>query len=387
MENTEINAPIEAFRFLGGSSTGGEFKFSEQSGEEDTRVRKLSLVGYSGGIIKNHWYWDDLAIDLSGMTFPKDRYPILFEHNTDQPVGFTNTPEIRNNQLVVDNAVLLDTDIANEFYANSKKGFPYEASVWVEPSNIEYVESGSSAVVNGYTLDGPATIFRKTVFKEVSVCTFGYDSQTSSAALSAKQNHQHSESNMTTTKLSASDVKEQHPEAFAAIVAEATAPLNEKLSAVSAQVEELNTKLSAATAEKEQAMTENKTLETRLSALEKEAAVRAEQDRRGLFSAKLSAKLSASDLPSRIHAKFSAFIKADDFFGEDGSFDEAKFSTTVDAEIAEWSTLLKEETPSVLGGGAAFSKTPVSGTTEDVALSETAARLAAMINPNVTAAE
>ena len=49
----------------------------------DKDKEQLDMVIYSGGLIKGHWYWDNLAIDLSGMSFPKKKYPILENHNTD----------------------------------------------------------------------------------------------------------------------------------------------------------------------------------------------------------------------------------------------------------------------------------------------------------------
>jgi len=51
---------------------------------------KFRIVGYSGGIIKNHWYWGNLAIDLTGVKFFKNRIPVLEEHFKSSRIGFYN---------------------------------------------------------------------------------------------------------------------------------------------------------------------------------------------------------------------------------------------------------------------------------------------------------
>ena len=60
-------------------------RFTDGDGEKKPQ---LDMLAYSGGIIKGHWYWGDLAIDLSGMSFPKKKFPILEDHMTDKKIGF-----------------------------------------------------------------------------------------------------------------------------------------------------------------------------------------------------------------------------------------------------------------------------------------------------------
>ena len=68
--------PKGAMRFV---ETGPDCFALAEAGE-DGKTPKLKMVGYSGGIIKGHWYWGDLAIDLEGMSFPLSKYPILEDH-------------------------------------------------------------------------------------------------------------------------------------------------------------------------------------------------------------------------------------------------------------------------------------------------------------------
>jgi len=55
--------PRGAMRFVDNKCSSSMFT---NEGEE---LSKLNMTIYSGGIIKDHWYWDNLAIDLDGLSF------------------------------------------------------------------------------------------------------------------------------------------------------------------------------------------------------------------------------------------------------------------------------------------------------------------------------
>ena len=87
---------------------------------------QLTMVVYSGGLIKDHWWWDDLAIDLSGMSFPKSRFPILENHDQSRKLAFgTKKPSIDSGALVINSAEFVDTPESEEFRKLSKQGYPY----------------------------------------------------------------------------------------------------------------------------------------------------------------------------------------------------------------------------------------------------------------------
>jgi len=147
---------------------------------------KLDMVGYSGSVIKDHWYWGDLAIDLAGITASRDRYPILEDHFQDLKIGHSGPPIIDENGLRIDpdDVVLLDNQEANTFVKNSRAGFPYQASIYAIPTQIEYLEAGEEAEVNGYVFAGPGHIWRQCEYQETSACVFGWDKNTRAAAFS-----------------------------------------------------------------------------------------------------------------------------------------------------------------------------------------------------------
>lgn len=143
---------------------------------------KFRIIGYSGAIIKNHWFWGNLAIDLSGCKFYKKRLPVLEEHFKAGRLGFTTKQTIEEKVIV--EGEYLTNDNAKAMQADIDQGFPMEASLFCPPSVIERVMEGASVQVNGHTLNGPGAVFRKSTIKEVSMCVFGADSNTKSSALS-----------------------------------------------------------------------------------------------------------------------------------------------------------------------------------------------------------
>jgi len=64
----------------------------------------------------------------------------------------------------------------------ARAGVPYEASINFGGDGIvvEDVPEGGQAEVNGYTLEGPATIFRQWPLRGVAVCPYGADMHTES---------------------------------------------------------------------------------------------------------------------------------------------------------------------------------------------------------------
>jgi len=146
----------------------------------DEKKAKFRMVGYSGEIIPNHWFWDNLAFDLDGLTFAQERTPVLDSHFTDRRLGFTTKQGIA--ESVTFEGTFLSNDHAQAFRQDMEEGFPMQASLYCPPSAIERVVKGESVEVNGRMLQGPGTVFRKATIKEVSMCVFGADSHTSAAA-------------------------------------------------------------------------------------------------------------------------------------------------------------------------------------------------------------
>jgi len=219
MDKDKTSAPVKACVFNDICTV----VFDESS---DVEKNRFKIVGYSGEVIRDHWYWGNIAFDLSGMTFTKKVTPILAEHNRAVRLGFTDKQEI-GEQVVVEGP-FLDNDDATKLRDDMRKGFPMEASLYVPPSIVEQVSKGTSVKVNGRTLDGPGAVFRKSEIKEVSMCVFGADSNTASVAaaesagsisydVTKDENKKFKEQNMTEKQLTVESFKADESEIFGKI--------------------------------------------------------------------------------------------------------------------------------------------------------------------------
>ena len=149
------------------------------------KSNEFAIVGYSGGIIKDHWWWGNVAFDLTGMKFAKKTTPVLEEHFTTKRLGFSTDQKITNQVEV--KGKFLGNEGAQQLKADMKAGFPMEASLYVPPTSIEFVKDGESVQVNGQNLKGPGAVFRKSTVKEVSMCVFGADANARSKAFNANE--------------------------------------------------------------------------------------------------------------------------------------------------------------------------------------------------------
>jgi len=179
-EKTGKKVPKGALRFVG----------PEQQAlavSEEGKSPQMQMTVYNGKVIKDHWYWDDLAIDLSGMKFASGKFPILENHDTSRKIAFhSGKPDISQGKLELypEKVKFVDTEHSAEFIKLSGEGFPYQASMYAKPTEIQRLAKDETTEVNGFKMSGPGTVWRRCQFKEASVCVFGWDSETKSSAFS-----------------------------------------------------------------------------------------------------------------------------------------------------------------------------------------------------------
>jgi len=138
----------------------------------------------SSGKAFSHPYWKRLALDLDGMLIPKTRLPILLSHDTTRPIGWFNREDVQVNGGVSIEGQLVDSEAARSFRALVKEGFPFEASLYGKPLEIERVGHGQETSVNGFAFEGEGSIWRSWELKEASPTVFGADSNTEAGIFS-----------------------------------------------------------------------------------------------------------------------------------------------------------------------------------------------------------
>lgn len=157
--------------------------------------RRFSGVAYTGDPITNHPFWDTVIFDLSLIEVPA-KMAILLNHEADDIVGYSDESAITQEGLVLGGILSKVTAYGKEVAALSDEGFPWQMSVRIQPSRIEELTAGATAVVNGRTITGPTYIFRESKLVETSFTPTGWDSGTSATALSRNSNHTSQEDTM-----------------------------------------------------------------------------------------------------------------------------------------------------------------------------------------------
>ena len=343
------NVPRSAFSFV--DSEG----FAKANEEKDGK--NAHILGYSGKIIKGHWYWGDLAIDVKGARFPKAIYPLLDSHHTDRKVGFTPKPDISKNSILFEHVNYVKTPYSEEFQSLSKEGFPYEASISGRPLIVERLEEGATAEVNGFTMKGPGSIWRDWVYRETSVCVFGYDSNTKSKAMADEGECEVSftitgatvpietktNSDKEVIGVTLAELKEKQPEVYTALMAEAQTAAKAEVEALFKTKEsEFTTKFAEMQAKVDTVTEENKKMQ-------KQEAIRQEKERIALVDSIWAVKLSESEVPERLYSKVRSQLSHEKFVKE-GELDMEAFKTAIDKEIADWTEAGVKK--SVLGMGS-----------------------------------
>ena len=155
------------------------------------RLPRVSMIAYTGGPMRVYAWSDPVVIDFAGLKIPAS-VPLRFGHDPRELVGHSEEAEIANGKLTIEGVISFETTRARSIVTSAQNGFPWQASVGVQPIETEFVPAGKTTEVNGKQVSGPVDIVRKGQLKEVSFVDLGADSKTS-ATIAAKERGQGAE--------------------------------------------------------------------------------------------------------------------------------------------------------------------------------------------------
>jgi hypothetical protein len=150
-------------------------------GDEEAKLKRFSMVAYTGGAMLTEGFFRPVVVDLDGMDASNQSRPIFKDHDETQIVGHTDTVEKSQQRLKVSGVVSGVGQSASEVMALAKNGFPWQASIGASVLQTEFVDPGQSVKVNGRNFQGPLVVARKTVLKEVSFVPLGADDNTTAS--------------------------------------------------------------------------------------------------------------------------------------------------------------------------------------------------------------
>ena len=120
--------------------------------------------------------------DFEGMSH-KNRIPIDWAHDANEVIGYINRFTIDERGLTLSGALTpFGEDRGTEVISKYRRGVPYQASIMtsaVHEDDIEVVNEGEFAQVNGGRVEGPVFIIRNWELTGVAVVRHGADDATS----------------------------------------------------------------------------------------------------------------------------------------------------------------------------------------------------------------
>lgn len=170
-------------------SETGYVKFADQEGgpleNENSLTRDISIDLYSGAEVQDA-FEGSMIVDLSKMEMPKERMPILLNHDSGSIVGFADPKKIANTgeTLSLQGEAIKAMTATQEVINASEGGFPFQASMGFDIMEARFIEKGEREEINGRDFQGPGIIIDKSRLFEASIVPLGRDENTSSKVMS-----------------------------------------------------------------------------------------------------------------------------------------------------------------------------------------------------------
>jgi len=185
---SESNIPIGETLVLSASPV--DWLQAADDGEE--KPKRFSMTAYTGGEITLGAFFDPIVFDIAGMQASGESTPILVNHDPQQIAGHADSVQMSKQTIKLSGVMSGGGASADEVVASAGKGFPWKASVGVNPSKTEFVEQGATAKANGRNFKGPVNIIRGSQLVEVSFVPIAADPKTrvsmaASAALNSEK--------------------------------------------------------------------------------------------------------------------------------------------------------------------------------------------------------
>lgn len=150
----------------------------EDGSQPSSRTPRFTMLGYTGGELRQAWSRDPVVIDLAGMAIPAE-LPIVFGHDYSiESVLGQATARVDGANLIVDGAILAETEVAGQVVTLGDKGYRWQASVGADVDESYAVPANDTVTVNGRTLSGPLLIVKRSTLRECSFVTLGADAAT-----------------------------------------------------------------------------------------------------------------------------------------------------------------------------------------------------------------
>lgn len=146
--------------------------------DEANKVPRFEFSpAYSGGKLPVSNFDHPVVIDLSTLTIPAT-IKANYEHDSGLIVGHTELAEIRAHAIYMAGILSRENETRDRLVAESKNGFPWEASIEAEFPKPKLIKRGQKLQANGRLLDGPFYFARNAAITGVAFTDHGADRST-----------------------------------------------------------------------------------------------------------------------------------------------------------------------------------------------------------------
>jgi len=152
---------------------------AEAAGAGGVKLRGFSGTAYTGVAMRLPNYSLPVVVDLEGMRVPRQRLPILRQHDPERIVGHSEAIELTPQRLKPSGLISGTGPAAAEVLALADNNFPWQLSVGAGVDSMEFVDKEARVTINGRSFVGPLYVARKTTLAEISLVPMGGDAATS----------------------------------------------------------------------------------------------------------------------------------------------------------------------------------------------------------------
>jgi len=150
------------------------------NGAAGQQVSRFQIRAYTGAVIDR--IYGKMVIDLAGMS-ARQQMPVLRDHRPDRIVGYSDRAWKEPAGFHVAGKFSESTETAKEVRKLAQEGFPWQASIGVQPLKTIELKPGTEMVVNGQTVTGPMEVWTESEVRETSFVPMGADGDTEVSTL------------------------------------------------------------------------------------------------------------------------------------------------------------------------------------------------------------
>lgn len=161
---------------------------AKAAAEQPAKAANVSIRGIANtGAPMPDWL-GSIALNLGGAKLHSDisqrPLPLLFEH--EKPIGYVTALRTGPNGLEFDGQVIPSAEGAANVLSLAAGGYPWQCSLYAEPTVIRELAQGEKFSVNGRDIVGPGLVFEEWWLGEITLTAKGRDPMTSAGLAASK---------------------------------------------------------------------------------------------------------------------------------------------------------------------------------------------------------